>query len=270
MRRHLISRAQALVVAKSDSWYPYRNRNRFEHIGAVQPIGEEDLEAAIGLYRDAGVPRFFAYVPLGAVEALHDAMDDLGFRLGDEQITFVATPKELGDLPAGIRIERAGREHLLDLTRVLTGHGTQTLRDRSFTVDLLGTDQVYTLILYVNDVPAATGTLFVHQRLGRLGFATTAPEFRNRGLYQLLIRARLAVAKQLNCEIASAPVFHNFEEAIRVLKATGFKEACRTSVYRYEADTDLRGNLAHTTEGHPVPYQEPTPPTEPEDEAEDD
>lgn len=54
----------------------------------------------------------------------------------------------------------------------------------------------------VDGVPAGGGMMSIHQGVASLGGAGTLPEFRNRGVQKALLLARVAMAADLDCDLA--------------------------------------------------------------------
>jgi GNAT superfamily N-acetyltransferase len=54
----------------------------------------------------------------------------------------------------------------------------------------------------VDGVPAGGGMMSIHQGVASLGGAGTLPEFRNRGVQKALVLARVAMAADLDCDLA--------------------------------------------------------------------
>lgn len=56
-------------------------------------------------------------------------------------------------------------------------------------------------IAYLNDQPAATAVMYLKDSIASLTFAATLPDFRGRGLHQLLLERRIAEAQRNACRL---------------------------------------------------------------------
>src|SRR5919198_468066 len=58
-------------------------------------------------------------------------------------------------------------------------------------------------VAYDGDVPAGAGTLYVHERIGWLGFGATLPRFRGRGAQSAILAARIEEARRQSCSVVT-------------------------------------------------------------------
>lgn len=83
-------------------------------------------------------------------------------------------------------------------------------------------NDAHDFVAFVNDVPAACGSLNIVDGVGWLGGAATLKEFRGKGLQQALLAHRLHLARKLRCAFAACTAVPDGQSA-RNLERLGFQ-----------------------------------------------
>jgi GNAT superfamily N-acetyltransferase len=225
-----IERAGALDVPVGDPSWPYPARPRR---GTESRVTAEDVRAAVGLQRDAGLPAALEWIPecspevAAAARAAGLAVDELPLLVADEPVELL--------FPPGVRLYVVGADdpelgHYQEVSAVAFDHpggpldvqatpaeptpeavlGTAALRER------IATGRTVMMVAIESGAPVAVG---LHQPVDIdgtvvseiLGLATT-PRLRGRGL---------------GAGIASALVAHARETADLVFLAAGDDDVAR-------------------------------------------
>jgi GNAT superfamily N-acetyltransferase len=91
-------------------------------------------------------------------------------------------------------------------------------------------------VAYDADVPAGAGALYVHERIGWLGFGATLPQFRGRGAQSAILAARIEEARRLGCATVTTETGELEEgrpsSSYRNIVRAGFREAGVRENYR--------------------------------------
>jgi len=91
-------------------------------------------------------------------------------------------------------------------------------------------------VAYDADTPAGAGALYLHQRIGWLGFGATLPQFRGRGAQSAILAARIEEARRLGCATVTTETGEIEEgrpsSSYRNIVRAGFREAGVRENYR--------------------------------------
>lgn len=80
----------------------------------------------------------------------------------------------------------------------------------------------------LNEKPAATSLLFLHEKAGGIYFVSTLARFRKKGIGLALTLATMYFAKQSGARLVT---LQSSPDGLRVYQQAGFKEYCRADVY---------------------------------------
>jgi GNAT superfamily N-acetyltransferase len=209
----------------STGFYPSENANSLRYQAVLGPISDSDLNAWLIRYKEAGVPYAFASVlpTLYAVEFVAwlkannfkrcNSMPVL--RLGKRQTE-----------PPVLRVNPATFADL-DLWQERGG----TLGDRASL--FVGSRSAQVFLAWINSEPVGIGSVYFDDGLAYLGDATTLEGFRGRGVQTSLIRARIQLAKDRDCDLVLAETYRFLEHSWRNLERAGFLPMCEREIYRW-------------------------------------
>ncbi|WP_313731816.1 GNAT family N-acetyltransferase [Cohnella nanjingensis] len=176
--------------------------------------GDADaLEDILAFYNERGRRPQFEIVPGLADTGLLRRLSELGCELSGYHTSLYADPSTrsipagsaLGE-PAGITV-RELREEEIELYATIHCRGTGLPDDGIRPVAannrvLFGRPGWKIFLASVHESPAAVGVLHVKDGIASCTFAATLPEYRNRGLQQLLLKRRLEEAAAQGCRLA--------------------------------------------------------------------
>ena len=102
--------------------------------------------------------------------------------------------------------------------------------------NVVGRDGWSCYVAYAEGDPAGAGALFVHDRVGWLGFAATREQYRGRGAQSAILAARIENARQQGCTIVTTETGELQEgrpsSSYRNIVRAGFREAGVRPNYR--------------------------------------
>jgi hypothetical protein len=176
--------------------------NRTIGLGMVHPAERETIDSIVGLYRDAGVSRFFLQLdPAATPEELRGWLEDAGlepyhrawakFTRGNEP-----APEPRSDL----EVREIGTEHAEDFGRIAAA--AFELDDAWVPVlaGLVGRDSWHVYLSFDGEQPAGCGALRIHEGVGWLDWAATLSDFRRRGSQGAVITRRISDGIVLGCD----------------------------------------------------------------------
>jgi hypothetical protein len=174
----------------------------FNHVfglGRATPATDDQLDRIAEFYGEEAY-----YVALA-----RDAKpDDLGARLEARgfETDYAWTKFRRGvepppDVDTELRVEPIGPHHTRDFGRIVAaGFELPEFVGRWFAA-LFARPRWTCFVAFADDVPAASGTLFVRQGVGWLSFTATVPEFRRRGAQRALLAEGIRAAGELGCSL---------------------------------------------------------------------
>jgi GNAT superfamily N-acetyltransferase len=118
-----------------------------------------------------------------------------------------ADPPRVGGPPSGVEVRLIGPAEATLWTEVSTRgwtHEHPELRDFLDQTGALLTarEGMACFLALVDGIPAAAGALSIYQGIALLAGASTVPEHRSRGLQAALLQARIAYAREHDCDLA--------------------------------------------------------------------
>jgi GNAT superfamily N-acetyltransferase len=91
-------------------------------------------------------------------------------------------------------------------------------------------------VAYDGATPAGAGALYLHERIGWLGFGATLPQFRGRGAQSAILAARIEEARRLGCAAVTTETGELEEgrpsSSYRNIVRAGFREVGVRENYR--------------------------------------
>lgn len=232
MRRALAIRSTRLgeVTAVSAGHLDVLAYNRVIGLGMEHPAEDTLLDQIVTWFRAGGIPRFFVQVsPFAQPEDLAARLASRGLAHYNNWVKLWRSTSKTPAVRPGFEVVEARQEH---------AHAFAALVVRGFNVPgaaagwiarLIGRAGWHHYVALDQGHVVATGSLFVVDRTGWLGFAATEAAWRGRGAQSALIARRIADARALGLDLLAvetaedtpehrAPSFHN-------LRRFGFQPA---------------------------------------------
>lgn len=196
--------------------------NRAAGIGLGGTPGTEIVAAVESFYKARSLPPSVEINPWVTAD-LVAALSDADFRLERFRNVYV---RELDSLPdqstADIRV--VDKRTTLARNAILAGDALPEARRVSdeFCAAMAQLDDTHDFVAFVDDLPAACGSVNVVDGVGWLGGAATLQDFRGQGLQQALLAHRLHLARKLKCSFAACTAVPDGQSA-RNLERLGFQ-----------------------------------------------
>jgi len=237
---------EAYVTIDPDRQAPQAsfNHNRVYLCGAEPGLRPEGLQQLIGMFRDAGVRRFFVWLSPGPdMELVRNWLKQAGLSPNP----WVAFPTLLRDSDAPILFKTE-----LDIREV---DADQVAGARAELGDFMwpqyirsaGKDGCFHFMAFDGDRPVATGELCMFEDIGYLANGSTKESDRGRGAQQALIAHRIAKAAELGCSTTVVETLSLLEQSLRNLQRAEFQTVYDKEVYVWngaEGGASAAGGLA--------------------------
>jgi len=195
--------------------------NRVLGLGLEKPVTEAQLDGILARYRSAGAPRFFIpFSPAAEPQEAGAWLESRGLTRYNRWAKLERGIENIPEARTDARIEEIGPEHREAFGRVLQEGFGMPPDLAPWTAALVGRKDWRHYMAFDGATPVGTASLYVKGDWGSLGFATTLPQARGRGVQSALITRRIADARQMGCRCLSvetaedkpdkpAPSFHN-------------------------------------------------------------
>jgi hypothetical protein len=215
-----VGRAGAVVAAGSD--VPLLNRAI--GLGLLAPADDATIDRVAGLWAGSGLTCLVQVTPHAETPALRAALEARGLRPLDAWAKVWRDDAPAPAAATDLRVEAVGRERAEDVARILcAGFGLPEAVGGLF-ASVLERDGWRAYLAFDGDEPVATGSLFVHGRVGALQAAATLPSHRRRGAQGALVARRISDGLALGCRLFAAeatedrpedpnPSYHNLLRA---------------------------------------------------------
>lgn len=164
------------------------------------------LDAILDFYRERERKVQFEIVPSLVDTGFLQCLSERGFFQSGFHTSTYMEPCEFNELPSGeVRIQELDEEQF-DTYAMIHCRGTGLPDDgirpvAANNVVLYQRPGWKFFMAYVNDEPAATAVMCSQDGIASLTFAATLPDFRGRGLHQLLLQRRIAEAQRNGCRL---------------------------------------------------------------------
>lgn len=188
----------------------YSRTMHWAAFNTAKGITKSDLEfidLIIDFYRARDRKVQLEIVPSSVDQNLLKALSDRGFYQSGFHTSLYIEPIDFEeDYPVNIKI-RELQEDQFHLYATIHCKGTG-LSDDGIPYVAENNKVLYNrlgwkfFIAYIDEQPAAAGVMYSKNGIASLTFAATLPEFRNRGLQQMLLRRRIIEAKKMVCRLA--------------------------------------------------------------------
>ena len=183
--------------------------NRVVGLGLTQPVQAEDLDAIENFYRTHQVQIMIDFCPL-ADESLLTLLRNRRYYPHKAYTMMVCpiTPEIIAPLNSEIETHVAEDEQLWNLT-VSQGFSGQDQIARD-NINMMYSRIAYhhaagaNFIAYIDNEPVGAGASYINRtaQMVELFSGSTRVQFRRRGVQEALVRARLANAHQVGCDMA--------------------------------------------------------------------
>jgi GNAT superfamily N-acetyltransferase len=179
----------------------------FARVVGLRAGHESHIEGLARWYRDAGIKPAFEIVPGHHDTALGRELARHGFFHSGFHASLITGLDPRPKAVARARIEVVETEAAMEdyLEAYVAGWGIPDKDQEQFKANVrpwLGQPGWTLYVARADGKPAAAATLFMHERVGYLADAATAPSFRGRGLQMAMLRRRMAEARDAGADIA--------------------------------------------------------------------
>lgn len=172
--------------------------NRMVGLGLDRPLERDELNRYLDQYFELKVPFVAAVTPGVQPPELPSWLEARGLKRTTTLARMVRDTKDLPD-PGDVPIRIVGRED----AHVFAEITARSFGMPPFCVDwfaqLPGREGWRTYVAYHSGEPVAGAALYVHGKVGWLGFGCTLPEHRRRGVQRALMARRIVDAADLGC-----------------------------------------------------------------------
>ncbi len=230
LRSERIGAATVLLAPR----VPVSYFNRVIGLGGHAPATEQELDAAIGLFRAAGVGDFWVHLaPAARPAELRDWLGARGLQPPPRRAwaKFLRTPTPLPLLPEpapavrpATAADTSGVVHAM-----VTAFGLPASLGEWFG-RLIGRPGWNVLVVEAEGRIVATGSVFIRDRTGWLGIGATLPDHRKRGAQTALLAARIATARDAGCTVVATETGESIagepNPSLANIRRAGFVQAC--------------------------------------------
>jgi GNAT superfamily N-acetyltransferase len=194
--------------------------NRVLGLGLEAEATREQTRAMLDSLAELGVPHGVSLAPTARPDDIGAWLIDWGF----EQTTTLARMRRgvdaLPTVDTDASIRQVGRQDAQVFGETAAaGFGFPAALAPLFS-GIVGLDGWRAYLAYDGGQPVATGALYLHGKVGWLGFGSTVPDYRKRGIHRAMMAKRMVDAADLGCRSLQtetnfpngdepAPSFHN-------------------------------------------------------------
>lgn len=206
--------------------------NRVVGLGIETPATEQSIEACIDVFQRQAITNFaFQQSPQAQPESIPVWLQSHGLPRRDNWVKVYRSPQEdIPTIPTALRVELVGAEYAQTFAEIMySAFSWIPAMVKTWVAAMHGRPRWRHYMAFEGDQAVATGSLYVENGIGWLGFGATHPDYRKRGAQGAIMAQRIRDARELGCEWVVTdtgedtpehpnPSFHNM---IR----TGFKVA---------------------------------------------
>lgn len=178
----------------------------FNTVKGIRSSDIKFIDEILDFYRLRDRKVQFEIIPSLVDQKFLQVLSDKGFYQSGFHTSLYITPKNFDDeYHQSVRIEEL-KENDFETYATIHCRGTG-LPDEGIPYVAENNRVLYNrpgwkfFIAYLNNTPAATGVMFMKDKLASLTFAATLPDFRNQGLQLNLLKKRIEEANTNNCEL---------------------------------------------------------------------
>jgi GNAT superfamily N-acetyltransferase len=226
--------------------------NRALGVGLAEPATEAALDGIDDFYSRRGLAYGIPLTPDAKPSELPEWLVTRGFRRGYAWTKFARRADLTSDLDrlldSRLRVEAVSSDRAdLFADVFMRAYGTPEVT-RPLLERLPGSEGWHCFVAFDGDEPAATGSLFVTDKVGWVGAGGTLPEFRRRGAQGALLAARIEAGREAGCETlvteTGEPIDGQPGGSYRNLERAGFEPLYVRQNYLSSADGDTSGTRA--------------------------
>lgn len=205
--------------------------NRVLGFGSQATPTREQLDEIQGLYRDAGVSRFFLHILPQVLSPETEALlNDAGFRRHRGWMKFTRDDAEVDAIDTELTIRQVGPDEAADFAGIV-GPAFDIGPAFEPALAALANDPNWHLYMSFDGTrPAGTGGLYIHGKNAYTDWGATHREFRRRGSQTAILNARIRHALDAGCtmiatmtgEAVPGDPQHSYSNILK----RGFSEAC--------------------------------------------
>jgi hypothetical protein len=179
-------------------------------LGLYRPVTEDDMSALEEFYSGHGAAVNIETCPLADISLL-TLLNARGYRPMEYSNVFVRelTDADLSALPDGangVQVRSPREDEVENYSSVVIKSFVEGAEISSSMLNVFVScfhaERTYFFLAEIDGVAAGGGMVSIHQGVASLGGAGTLPEFRNRGVQNALLLARLAKAVEEGCDLA--------------------------------------------------------------------
>jgi GNAT superfamily N-acetyltransferase len=191
-----VGAADVLIMAGADILM----FNRVAGLGVEAPATEDQIDEAIGHFRDARVPRFFVDVsPAAWPIGLSDWVTARGLSLHNNWVKLMREVEPVPAVHTMTRIIEIGSEHAEAFGKIIQSVFGLPESLSAWAASLVGNPKRRHFMAFDRDKPIATGAMYIEGAWAEFGYAAVVPEARGRNLQSALIAARIRAARESGC-----------------------------------------------------------------------
>jgi GNAT superfamily N-acetyltransferase len=219
--------------------------NRVLGLGLATAPTEQDVEAIDAFYRKLGVDYCVALAPEARPPELREWLTR---RRLSPAYRWAKFRRRAGDPPiveTALRLERVGRDRAADFARVFVCAYETPAFFEPWVAELPGRKDWHCYVAYAGHEPAATGALYMAERVGWLGMAATMPKHRRKGAQNAILAARIEAAADEGCDLVVTETGALAEgrpsNSYRNIQRAGFEFAYERDNYLSSPNADTSG-----------------------------
>ncbi len=236
VRRHLshppFEDCYLTINPAKQSPYPSANPNNLHLRGCAEGDTGANIEAAIALFREHGVQRFFVRLSPGPkMETMRQCLRDHGMQRfgGTGYPTLIRETDEPASYQTAFNVRELSASDMSALTDALDQTIGQDQR-RTF-LSTVSKPGFYHFAAFEDALPVAVGVLCVLGEMGYLTNGATGERYRRQGAQQALIAHRIEKAKALGCSYFVSQTLYMLTSSLHNLQRAGFREIYAEEVY---------------------------------------
>jgi GNAT superfamily N-acetyltransferase len=205
--------------------------NRVLGIGSKATPTREQLDEIQGLYRDAGVSRFFLHIlPQELNPETEELLTDAGFRRHRGWMKFTRDAAEVDAVDTELTIRQIGPEEAANFAGIVAPAFDIGPAFEPALAALANDPDWHLYMSFDGTRPAGTGGLYIHGKNAYMDWGATHRDFRRRGSQTAILNARIRHALDAGCttiatmtgEAVAGDPQHSYSNILK----RGFSEAC--------------------------------------------
>jgi len=187
------------------------------------------LDEIVDWYRSNDLRCHMSLHPAAQSREVLDSLYAKGFRYdGSSWLYYKIPTRRNTDTPKGLRISKVTDSNLTQLFALRSASGLHIDQEVMSKVQHLYLQQNFQFfIASIDDTPAASASLFIHDQLAWLSNATTLEQFRGKGCHAALLRVREQAAASAGCRMLLTDTHFGSSSHRNILKqGFGIAYAC--------------------------------------------